>query len=167
MVHRDRRILIVDDEVNVCRALRRTLSREGYRIETFTNPLEALERLRQASFDVVVSDQLMPGLTGLELLKRVRDRHSDVARILLTGHADMQTAIAAINEGELYRFLTKPWDDLELKVFITLALEKVDHERENRALLARMRALTDWELEGRLRRSSIRRDADGAIILDA
>jgi DNA-binding NtrC family response regulator len=162
-----RRILLVDDEANVCRALRRSLSREGYQIETFTDAVEALDRMKAVGFDVVISDHLMPEMTGLDFLKRVRDRFPDAVRIILTGHADMQTAIDAINQGEIYRFLTKPWDDLELKVCLTLAFEKLDLERENRALLARVRALSDRLVRERPALASLKRDASGAIVLDA
>jgi DNA-binding NtrC family response regulator len=162
-----RRILIVDDEVHVCSALRRSLSREGYQIESFTNPLEALDRMKAQPFDLVISDHLMPEMTGLEFLKRVRDRHPEAIRIILTGHADMQTAIDAINQGEIYRFLTKPWDDLELKVCITLGFEKLDLERENRLLLARVRALSDRLVSERPHLASLERDESGAILLDA
>ncbi|MEW5738138.1 MAG: response regulator [Myxococcota bacterium] len=162
-----RRILIVDDEANVCSALRRSLGREGYQLESFTNPQEALDRMKVQPFDLVISDHLMPEMTGLEFLKRVRDRHPDAVRIILTGHADMQTAIDAINQGEIYRFLTKPWDDLELKVCVTLAFEKLDLERENRALLARVRALSDRLVREKPQLGSLRRDETGAILLDA
>ncbi|MCC6335699.1 MAG: response regulator [Myxococcales bacterium] len=162
-----RRVLIVDDEANVCSALRRSLSREGYQIEACTNPDEALAKMKTRSFDLVISDHLMPEMTGLEFLKRVRDRYPDAVRIILTGHADMQTAIDAINQGEIYRFLTKPWDDLELKVCITLAFEKLDLERENRALLSRLRALSDRLVREKPALGSLRRDETGAILLDA
>lgn len=162
-----RRILLVDDEANVCSALRRSLSREGYQIETCTNPVEALDKMKATPFDLVISDHLMPEMTGLEFLKRVRDRFPEAVRIILTGHADMQTAIDAINQGEIYRFLTKPWDDLELKVCLTLAFEKLDLERENRALLSRVRALSDRLVREKPALASLRRDESGAILLDA
>lgn len=162
-----RRILLVDDEANVCSALRRSLSREGYQIETCTNPVEALEKMKATPFDLVISDHLMPEMTGLDFLKRVRDRFPEAVRIILTGHADMQTAIDAINQGEIYRFLTKPWDDLELKVCLTLAFEKLDLERENRALLSRVRALSDRLVREKPALASLRRDESGAILLDA
>ena len=100
-------------------------------------------------------------------LAATRDRYPDAVRIILTGHADMQTAIDAINQGEIYRFLTKPWDDLELKVCITLAFEKLDLERENRALLSRLRALSDRLVREKPALGSLRRDETGAILLDA
>lgn len=134
-----RRILCVDDEENVCRALARSLRRENYDITVLTDATVALELMRSKPFDIVISDHRMPTMTGLEFLKRVHDRHPDSMRMMLTGQAEMQTAIDAINQGEIYRFLTKPWDDMELKVTLTLAFEQLDLERENRRLLAMLR----------------------------
>ncbi len=139
----ERIILVVDDEDNVCRALRRTLRQEGYHVITANDPARALELLKVTKVDMVISDHLMPNMTGLELLKTVRTRHPDCMRIMLTGHADMQTAIKAINHGEIYRFLSKPWDDTELKVMLHLAFEEQDLERENRRILAAARRQYD------------------------
>lgn len=164
-----RRMLIVDDEENVINALRRSLRREGYDIQVATRPADALALLRQAPVDLVLSDHLMPEMTGLEFLKLVRDRHPDSVRLMLTGHADMQTAIDAINHGEIYRFLTKPWDDNELKVTLHLAFEQLDLERENRRLLATVRRqqglLERIEREHPALRTLVR-DATGAILID-
>lgn len=165
-----RRILVVDDEENVCKALRRTLKRDGYEVVTAGSPAEALETLKREKFDLILSDHLMPEMTGLELLKLVHDRHPDMMRMMLTGHADIETAIAAINQGEIYRFLSKPWDDAELKVTLFLAFERLDLERENRRLLAMLRHQNDLlrSLEDQYPGiSKVERDADGAILIDA
>jgi two-component system probable response regulator PhcQ len=165
-----RRILIVDDEENVCRALRRCLKREGYEIFVANSPEEGLRILAQNPVDAVISDHLMPTMTGLEFLKAVRNRFPDCLRIMLTGHADMQTAIDAINHGEIYRFLTKPWDDTEIKVTLFIGFEQLDLERENRALLATVRRQSDL-IKGLEKDfpgiGKVARDADGAIVLDA
>src|SRR5436190_1473831 len=105
MTAEPRRILIVDDEENVCNALRRSLRKEGYELFFAHQPKEAFEILKTTKFDLVLSDHLMPNMTGLEFLKLVRDRYPNTVRIMLTGHADMQTAIDAVNQGEIYRFL--------------------------------------------------------------
>lgn len=166
----DRRILIVDDEENVCHALRRSLRREGYGMTIANHPHEALKLVSQQAFDLVISDHLMPDLTGLEFLKLVHDRQPDAIRIMLTGHADMQTAIAAINQGEIYRFLTKPWDDMDLKVTLHLAFEQLDLTRENRRLLALVRKhqalIQELEAEHPAIRSMVR-DSSGAFLIDA
>jgi DNA-binding NtrC family response regulator len=111
----------------------------------------------------------MPNMTGLDFLKLVRTRHPDTVRMMLTGHADMQTAIDAINHGEIYRFLTKPWDDTELKVTLFLAFEQLDLERENRRLLAMVRR--QHNVIKSLEKDhpgigNLARDASGAIVID-
>lgn len=141
-------ILFVDDEPNVLQGLREALWKTDYRILLASGPEEALEVLLREHVDVVVSDHLMPGMTGLALLGLVRDRAPDTVRIILTGHADTALAIRAINEGEIYRFLTKPCDRTELLVTLHLACEKLQLERENRLLLSLVR--TDPQLLSRL-----------------
>jgi DNA-binding NtrC family response regulator len=136
-------VLFVDDEESVRRALGRSLQRGEYRLLFADGPEQAFEILRQQPVDIIVSDHLMPGMTGLEFLSLARDRCPDTVRIMLTGHADAETAVAAINEGEIYRFLTKPWDNLELQVTFHLALEKLELERENRRLRVALRAHDD------------------------
>jgi DNA-binding NtrC family response regulator len=144
-------ILIVDDEPNVLEGLARTLWRPGYKLVSAISPEAGLEKLRDQTVDVVISDHLMPGMSGLEFLKLVRDRYPDTARIMLTGHADLQTAVKAINEGEIYRFLSKPCPPEELQVTVHLALEHLELSRENRRLLTVIRS--DPELEKRLEAS--------------
>jgi DNA-binding NtrC family response regulator len=165
-----RRILIVDDEENVCKALRRCLRREGYDLFFANSPQEALGILATTKVDAVLSDHLMPSMTGLEFLKMVRNRYPDCLRIMLTGHADMQTAIDAINQGEIYRFLTKPWDDTELKVTLFIGFEQLDLERENRRLLATVRRQSDL-IKGLEKEfpgiGKVIRDSDGAILLES
>ncbi len=164
-----RRILIVDDEENVCNALRRSLRKEGYEMFFAHEPSDGLELMKHTPIDLVLSDHLMPNMTGLEFLKLVHDRYPDCVRMMLTGHADMQTAISAINQGEIYRFLTKPWDDTELKVTLFLAFEQLDLQRENRRLLATVRRQHDLiqELEREYPGiGAISRDEDGAIIIE-
>jgi DNA-binding NtrC family response regulator len=169
MSQQARRILIVDDEENVCNALRRSLRKEGYELFFGHEPSEGLEILKKQTMDMVLSDHLMPNMTGLEFLKIVRDRYPDVVRLMLTGHADMQTAIDAINQGNIYRFLTKPWDDTELKVTMFLAFEQLDLERENRRLLAMVRR--QYDLIKSLENEHpgighVVRDAEGYLLLD-
>ena len=110
----------------------------------------------------------MPEMTGLQLFRIARDRWPDTLRIILTGHADMQTAIDAINQGEIYRFLTKPWDDVELKITLFNAFERLDLERENRRLLATVRQQAEVLQQIEKEHpgiSRVRRDEGGAILL--
>ncbi len=132
-------ILIVDDEQALLDGLARSLRRPEYTVISATSPEQAMELLRAHAVDVIISDHLMPGLTGIEFLKLVRDRYPDTVRIMLTGHADTETAVKAINEGEIYRFLSKPCSAVELQVTVHLALEQLELARENRRLLAIIR----------------------------
>lgn len=136
---KSRRILLVDDEDHVTRALERALRKEGYDITSVNDPREALSLLKTQSFDLVISDHLMPGMTGLEFTKLVRDRYPDMLRLMLTGQPDTDMVIQAINHGEVYRFVKKPWNDLELKATLGFAFEHLDTVRENRRVGAVVR----------------------------
>jgi len=102
------RVLIVDDDPLILRPLRRALERAGYETHTAASAGEALERLEDVDVDAVVSDQRMPDLPGTELLARVRRRHPDVIRLLLTGDRSLHSAQDAINRGRVHRYLQKP-----------------------------------------------------------
>jgi DNA-binding NtrC family response regulator len=103
------RILVVDDEEIVLVALRETLRREGYQVETTTDALRALEMVRQEQYAVIITDQMMPLLSGLEFLAQVKQIQPDATRILITAVLSLGTVIDAINKGEIYRFIVKPW----------------------------------------------------------
>lgn len=126
-------ILIVDDVEGVREGLTLRLRRD-YRVLTAASAEEALERLRVEAVDVIIADHLMPGTSGLELLRLARDRFPDSARIMLTGHANTDLVIKALHEGEVHRFLQKPIDLTELEVSLFLVLERLELERENRRL---------------------------------
>lgn len=116
--------MLVDDEKLVLRALSRALRREGYQLITACGGEEALKYLRNDSdVHLIISDHKMPKMTGMELLVEVRRLYPTIVRILLTAHADMDTAIEGINKGKLYRFLTKPWQEAELKETVRQALQ--------------------------------------------
>jgi two-component system probable response regulator PhcQ len=161
-------ILIVDDEENVRNALRRALRKEGYTLHFADGPEAGLALLQRTHIDLVISDHMMPQMSGIEFLTIVRDRHPEIMRLMITGHADLETAIKAINHGEIYRFLTKPWDDVELKVTLYLAFERQDLEAENKKLLAQVRrqqlflGAIDREHPGIV---EVYRDENGAILL--
>lgn len=119
-----KRILFVDDEPNLTAALARSMRRESFEVFCAKSADEALEILAHESMDVVISDDLMPGMRGSELLSIVSKQYPDTVRIILTGHADVQSAIQAINEGEIYRFLTKPCHEADLILTIRQGLER-------------------------------------------
>lgn len=111
----ERTLLLVDDDPGILSALRRLLHREGYRMLTARDAEEGLTQLALHDVQVVISDQRMPGLSGSEFLTRVKDMHPDCLRIILSGQADMAAVLDAINNGAVYKFLTKPWDDAQLR----------------------------------------------------
>ncbi len=107
-------LLIVDDEPHILSALRRLLFDEGYRIFTAESAREGLELLAQNEVQVIITDQRMPNMCGTEFLKRVKAVHPNTVRLVLSGYADLPTVTEAVNEGALYKFLVKPWNDDEL-----------------------------------------------------
>lgn len=125
MNHEVVKILCVDDEKNVLRALQRLFMDEDYEILTASNGAEALELLteQQKSVQLVISDYRMPGMDGVEFLKQVNERWPATIRIVLSGYADTASVVDAINEGQIYKFIPKPWNDEELKSTISKALE--------------------------------------------
>jgi DNA-binding NtrC family response regulator len=119
------RILLVDDEEMVITSIRAYLSLEtDYEILAHTQPEEALRRLDDGPIDVIVTDYLMPRVTGLQLLAEAKKKQPEAARVLLTGHADKQSAIEAINDVGLYQYLEKPWDNAQLLLVINSAVER-------------------------------------------
>jgi DNA-binding NtrC family response regulator len=163
------KILLVDDEINVLSALKRALIEEPYEISSATSSEQALEIMQTHAFKVVLSDERMPGMQGSEFLSLVRERRPDMVRILLTGHATLDAALRAVNQGEIYRFFTKPWDDTEIKLAVRLAIEKYDLERENRRLLSTIKrqSLEMKVLERRFPGiTRVGRDNQGSLVLD-
>ena len=102
-------VLCIDDEPHVLRALQWLLKKD-FEVYTAENAADALRLLRKHDFDVVVSDQRMPGITGVEFLRHVRKLAPRAMRILLTGYSDLDAMVSSVNESEVYRFITKPWD---------------------------------------------------------
>lgn len=126
------RILCVDDERNVLRSLERIFLDDDYVILTASSGEEGLELLDQApQVQVVISDYRMPGMNGVDFLKEVFTRHPESIRIVLSGYADTAAVVAAINEGKIYKFIPKPWNDDELRVTVAKALEHFQSHRRN------------------------------------
>lgn len=119
-------IVVVDDEEMVLTSISTFLNLETeYAIRTFTSPLQALEFIKDNPVHLVVSDYLMPELDGVEFLTKVRDLKPEVPRIILTGYADKENAIKAINEVGLFQYIEKPWDNDDLLIIIRNGLEKL------------------------------------------
>jgi len=129
-----RTVLLVDDEENMISSLKRLLRREGYRILSAGGGSEGLEILANNRVDVIVSDQRMPQMTGVEFLRRVKTLYPDTVRIVLSGYTELQSITDAINEGAIYKFLTKPWDDEQLRANIQEAFRHKELGDENRRL---------------------------------
>lgn len=120
----DPRVLFVDDDEAVLNALKRVFMDSGIEVVTSSDPAAALEILRNNNYPVIVSDNRMPGLSGIEFLCRSKDFSPESVRIMLTAFADLESALAAINKGEVYRFITKPWDETELREIIFDAIKQ-------------------------------------------
>ncbi len=116
------RILFVDDEKNVLNALRRELKDE-YEVETFSNPVAALQRSHEIQFDLVVADYQMPEMNGIQFLKQFGKVQPDATRLILSGHADTSVLTQAINETHIYRIIDKPWSKTELEKTLIQALD--------------------------------------------
>ena len=118
-------IMIVDDEEMVLTSLSSFLSLEtDYEVTTFTKASEALVHFAEHEVELVISDFLMPEMDGLQFLSKVRDMKPDVPRIILTGYADKENAIKAINEVGLYQYIEKPWNNDDIRIIIRNGLEK-------------------------------------------
>lgn len=131
-----RPILIVDDEEIVLVALRDTLLREGYTAVSSPHAVHALSVLKEQEFSVVITDQQMPMVSGLEFLAQVRQIQPDATRILITAVLNIGTLIDAINKAEIYRFVVKPWSREELLATVKSAVERYDLVSKNSRLLA-------------------------------
>lgn len=136
-------LLFIDDESNILSALKRLFRPLGYNILTAESGAEALALLEKEHVDLVISDMRMPQMNGAEVLEQVRNRWPDVVRILLTGYADLTSTIAAINRGEIFRYISKPWDDNDIVLIVRDALER----RELLAEKERLEALTQRQNE--------------------
>ena len=163
-------ILIVDDESGVLSAIKRSLMDEPYEVMVAESGIEGMEVLRNRDVKVVISDERMPGMSGSEFLENVRKIFPDTIRIMLTGHASVQAAMDAVNNGEIYRFFSKPWDDMQLRLAVRSAIEKYDLEAENRRRLKTVQKQAD-EMKVLERKypgiSNLERDDEGNVVLQA
>jgi response regulator RpfG family c-di-GMP phosphodiesterase len=146
-----KRVLFVDDEENVLRSLKRLFIAEDYEVMTALSGTEGLALLKGTEIPVIISDQRMPGMSGAEFLEKSREITSDSVRIILTGHADVEAAIGAINKGGAYRYVSKPWNDADLLLVVKDALDKYSLIKENRYLteltLRQNEELKKWSSE--------------------
>lgn len=127
-------LLFVDDELNVLKALRRLFRSAEYNVQLAEGGAAGLEILQQHPIDLIISDMRMPHMDGAEFLTRAAERWPDCVRILLTGYADIESTIAAVNKGKIYSYCSKPWEDNELKILVNNALEQKRLRDERRQL---------------------------------
>ena len=146
----ERTLLLVDDEENIRRALTRVLRREGYTILQADNGAQALELLQaHPETGVILSDQRMPHMTGIEFLSQACQIRPDTVRMVLSGYTDLKTVTEAINKGEIYKFLTKPWEDELLRSNVAEAFEHYELRFENERLAKALQQI-NTELEQRV-----------------
>ncbi len=128
-------VLLVDDDPNIIAGLTRVLRNEPYEIVTANSAIEAAELVENNEVDLVVSDEEMPGMSGTEFLARLARDYPDIVGIVLTGHPTLPTALRALNEGQVYRYFTKPCNEIDLAVTIRRALEQKDLKQKSHELL--------------------------------
>ena len=176
-------LLIVDDEAHVLSALRRMLLNADappllpdLKLKSFTSPIAALEHVRSHHVDLVVTDYRMPVMDGVSFLMHVKELQPDTARIILSACTDMEGIVRAINEAGIFRFVSKPWSDSELKTNIAQVLAHRELLVENRMLADQVRcqrgvisqqqhelARLEYESPGITR---VRWTADGGVLLE-
>jgi diguanylate cyclase (GGDEF)-like protein/PAS domain S-box-containing protein len=136
-----RTLLLVDDEPNIVASLKRLLRSDGYQILTANSASDGLELLEKHKVDIILSDQRMPGMTGVDFLRIAKELYPDTVRIVLSGYTELQSVTDAINEGAVFRFLTKPWDDQQLRTYIEEAFRYKELTDENQRLNLRIRTV--------------------------
>lgn len=169
------RIQLLDDEPHILKALQRVIRREGWEADVFTDAEEALAALGETRYAVIVVDFQMPQINGVTYLQFARQSQPDAVRMVLTGHGDGPTMMKAINLAEVYRFLSKPWDDYEIVAALRSGIDLFQLRNENRRLLEQVRIQqTELDRQGRelsrLERENpgitrVERDEDGNVIV--
>lgn len=178
------RIMLVDDEPNILNALRRSIGAQvsdgqavfAVKVEIFDQPEAALRRAADAKFDLVMSDYRMPSMDGVAFLKAFKGMQPNAIRLILSGYADLGALVGAINDAQIYRFISKPWQDYEVTTTLAQALlqQKLLAENQRLADLVRMQQgkLSRQELElRRLERETpgitrVKWGPDGSVYLD-
>lgn len=130
----ERTVLLVDDEENIIAALTRVLRRDEYTILKAESGEKALDLLARHQVGVIISDQRMPGMTGTEFLSKAKELYPDTVRIVLSGYTDLNSITDAINQGAIYKFITKPWHDERVRSDVREGFERYEIKAENRRL---------------------------------
>ncbi|MBY6221886.1 response regulator [Marinobacter nauticus] len=169
------RIQLVDDEPNILSSLRRLLKPQGWQVDTFNRVEGALGGLLEHEYAVIVSDYQMPTADGVTYLQFAKQKQPHAIRLVLSAYGDRESMIKAINQAEVYRYLSKPWDDYEVVAAIKSAIDLYQLQKENQRLREEndaQRAMIKAREEELLRLESdnpgitrVRRDADGSVLL--
>jgi len=159
----ERHLLMLDDEPNILRSLRRVFRGQPWTVHIANTPDEAFELLARHPVGVVMSDQRMPLMRGTDFLARVKRLYPDTVRIVLSGYTELQSVTEAINEGAIYKFLTKPWNDTQLNEEIEQAFRQFEMVADTRRLQQRLRE-TNKQLESRLLQNEERLQREEAAL---
>jgi YesN/AraC family two-component response regulator len=151
-------VLFVDDEPFILNSMQRLFHDDKINVMLASSGQEALDLVKNGSIQVLVTDNLMPGMTGVELVHRAKDSSPDTVRILLSGYSDMDAVLHALNDGEVFRFVMKPWDDLDLKTTVHLALAQYHLVEQHHRLQAEMTTLRPLALALEARYPSIHKE---------
>ncbi|MGH8352718.1 MAG: response regulator [Pseudomonas sp.] len=170
------KIQLVDDEPQILKSLQRVLRPHNWEIHAFDDPQVALQALTEHNYAVVISDLRMPQLDGITYLQFAKQRQPRALRMLLTAHGDRLSMMKAINQAEIYRFLSKPWEDYEIETAVRSAIDLHQLRDENQRLLAQVRAqqsALDRQQQELLRLEAehpgltrVKRDADGSVLIE-
>lgn len=148
-IEKDHNLLIIDDEVEITKALTRQF-RKKYNVFSTTNAEEGFAIMEKEKIQVVLSDQRMPGLTGVDFFSKIKDKYPDALKLIITGYTDIEAVIGAINEGQVFRYVTKPWHPEELDTIIREAFEKYELITNNRKLMHSLQE-ANQNLEGKVK----------------
>jgi signal transduction histidine kinase len=133
----EKHLLVIDDEEDITKSLFRQFRRK-YKVLTATSGSDALKIMETHPIQVILSDQRMPEMTGVDFFSKIKDRYPDALKLILTGYSDIEAVVGAINDGQVFRYLTKPWDPLELELALNEAFEKHELITYNKQLLIQL-----------------------------
>ncbi len=170
------RLQVIDDEPAILKAIQRLLRQEDWQVDTFSDPQDALQALTRASYNLILCDLRMPQLDGITYLQFARQRQPGAMRLLFSGHGDRESLVQAINQAQVQRFISKPWDDYELLETLRSCLQLQQLQMEQQRLLLQVQQQQDQlqrqqqALQEMQRRHpqlfSLTRAEDGSILLE-
>lgn len=164
MYNKKHNILIVDDEIMVIRSLLRILRKYDFELFYTTKPIEAVEMLNHTSFDLIISDQRMPEMTGLELMMTAYKHQPNAIRILMSGYSDIDVVISAINDGRIYQYITKPWDNEKVVDTVNRAIiYKSDEDEKAEILSENLEKANSWGIVLTKMNNELERKDDNTI----